>query len=96
MSEERSKSLDCLFCLKAKSNDEVRILLNRALYNKYPQSQKAFYLKTLNSFISSQKKSGSINPNLEDLALYYESKEYLCKFYKSQEHLFLLSRNKKR
>ncbi|CAD8084172.1 unnamed protein product [Paramecium sonneborni] len=70
----------CMFCQKLATDGSFQLILKRALYSKYSQSQNFFYEKDINDILDEKQVKSTIQN--KDNTQFSEEKEYMRRFYR--------------
>ncbi|CAD8093475.1 unnamed protein product [Paramecium primaurelia] len=70
----------CMFCQKLQTDGSFQLILKRALYSKYSQSQNFFYEKDINDILDEKQVKSTIRN--KDNAQFGDEKEYMRRFYR--------------
>ncbi|CAD8116948.1 unnamed protein product [Paramecium sonneborni] len=70
----------CMFCQKLAADGSFQLILKRALYSKYSQSQNFFYEKDINDILDEKQVKSTIRN--KDNTQFGEEKEYMRRFYR--------------
>ncbi|CAD8049410.1 unnamed protein product [Paramecium sonneborni] len=80
---KQDQSAACLFCQKYKQDGSFSLVLTKALYCKYAQSQNFYFQRDINDILENKRTKSRMRHY--DINLYDLENEYLRRFYKSSE-----------
>ncbi|CAK62139.1 unnamed protein product (macronuclear) [Paramecium tetraurelia] len=80
---KKDQSAACLFCQKYKQDGSFSLVLTKALYCKYAQSQNFYFQRDINDILENKRTKSRIRHY--DLNMFDLENEYLRRFYKSSE-----------
>ncbi|CAD8050626.1 unnamed protein product [Paramecium sonneborni] len=80
---KQDKSAACLFCQKYKQDGSFSLVLTKALYCKYAQSQNFYFQRDINDILENKRTKQRMRH--QDINVYDLEIEYLRRFYKSSE-----------